>query len=145
HLSHDMEAIGRLFSPEHAIEAARERRDRTYDPALADLFVAHGREWLERLRTIEPWDAVLALEPEPHRVLAGEALDEALMVAADFIDLKSPFMGGHSRRCAQLAADAGQVLGFTEEAITALRRAALVHDFGTTAVPNSIWDKPGAL
>ena len=26
-----------------------------------------------------------------------------------------------------------------------MRRAALVHDFGTTAVPNSIWDKPGAL
>src|SRR5699024_5303062 len=26
-----------------------------------------------------------------------------------------------------------------------LRRAALVHDFGTTAVPNSIWDKAGAL
>ena len=42
HLSHDMEAIGRLFSPEHALDAARDRRDRTYDPALADLFVAHG-------------------------------------------------------------------------------------------------------
>ena len=23
--------------------------------------------------------------------------------------------------------------------------AALVHEFGTTAVPNSIWDKPGSL
>ena len=42
HLSHDMEAIGRLFSPDHALDAARDRRDRTYDPALADLFVAHG-------------------------------------------------------------------------------------------------------
>jgi len=26
-----------------------------------------------------------------------------------------------------------------------LRWAALVHDFGITAVPNSIWDKPGSL
>ena len=145
HLSHDMEAIARLFSPDHALDAARDRRDRTYDPALADLFVEHGRAWFDRLRTAEPWDAVLALEPEPHRMLDGEALDDALMVAADFIDLKSPYMGGHSRRCAQLAADAGQVLGFTEEAVTTLRRAALVHDFGTTGVPNSIWDKPGAL
>ena len=25
------------------------------------------------------------------------------------------------------------------------RRAALVHEFGTTAIPNSIWDKPGPL
>ena len=145
HLSHDMEAIGRLFSPEHAIEAARDRRDRTYDPALADVFVEHGRGWLDELAEIEPWDAVLALEPEPHRVLSGEELDDALTVAADFIDLKSPYMGGHSRRCAELAADAARVLGLAEEAVTAVRRAALVHDFGTTVVPNSIWDKPGPL
>ncbi len=54
HLSHDMEAIGRLFSPDHAIEAARDRRDRTYDPALADLFVEHGRAWLEQLADDRP-------------------------------------------------------------------------------------------
>ena len=96
-------------------------------------------------RTTEPWDAVLALEPEPHRILAGEQLDDALTVAADFIDLKSPYMGGHSRRCADLAGDAARVLGLDEDAITTVRRAALVHDFGTTVVPNSIWDKPGPL
>jgi HD-GYP domain-containing protein (c-di-GMP phosphodiesterase class II) len=145
HLSQDMEAIARIFSPERALEAARDRRDRTYDPALVDLFLLHGGEWFGRLRTIEPWDAVLALEPEPHRVLDSEELDHVLTVAADFIDLKSPYMGGHSRRCADIAGDAARVLGFSEEAVTTLRRAALVHDFGTTAVPNSIWDKPGAL
>jgi HD-GYP domain-containing protein (c-di-GMP phosphodiesterase class II) len=145
HLSHDMEAIDRLFSPTHALDAASDRRDRTYDPALADLFVAHGRGFFDRLRTIEPWDAVLALEPAPGRLLDGEALDDGLLVAADFIDLKSPYMGGHSRRCAHLSVDAARVLGFSEDAITTLRRAALVHDFGTTGVPNSIWDKPGPL
>src|SRR3954453_11783471 len=143
HLSHDMEAIGRLFSAQRALEAARERRDRTYDPALADLFVEHGSGWFDRLRETEPWDAVLALEPEPRRTLDGEALDRALAVAADFVDLKSPYTGGHSRRCAQLATDASRVLGLPDETVTALRRAALVHDFGITAVPNSIWDKPG--
>jgi HD-GYP domain-containing protein (c-di-GMP phosphodiesterase class II) len=145
HLSHDMEAIGRLFSPDRAVEAARDRRDRTYDPALADIFVEHGKAWLEQLAETDPWDAVLALEPEPHRVLSGEQLDDALTVAADFIDLKSPFMGGHSRRCAELAAGAARVLGLPEDGVTSVRRAALVHDFGTTVVPNSIWDKPGPL
>ncbi len=145
HLSHDMEAIGRLFSPAKAIDAARDRRDRTYDPALADLFVAHASRWFDRLATLEPWDAVLALEPQPHRTLDGAELDDALTVVADFIDLKSPYMAGHSRRCAQLAADAASLIGFSDDAITTLRRAALVHDFGTTAVPNSIWDKPGPL
>src|SRR4051794_40836489 len=145
HLSHDMEAIARLFSPEHALDAARDRRDRTYDPALADLFVTHGAAWFDRLRGTDPWDAVLALEPGPHRMLAGGELDDALTVVADFIDLKSPYMGGHSRRCAELAADAARVLGLDDEAVASLRRPALVHDFGTTGVPNSIWDKPGPL
>ena len=85
------------------------------------------------------------LEPHPHRILEGAELEDALCVAADFIDLKSPFMAGHSRRCAQLSADAGTVLGFTATEITTLRRAGLVHEFGTTAIPNSIWDKPGPL
>ncbi len=145
HLSHDMEAIGRLFSPDKALDAARERRDRTYAPVLADLFVEHGRGWFARLDKIEPWDAVLELEPKPRRMLDGDDLDNALTVAADFIDLKSPYMGGHSRRCAQLSADAARLLGFPEDSVATLRRAALVHDFGTTGVPNSIWDKPGPL
>jgi len=145
HVSHDMEAIGRLFSPAKALAAVRERSDRTYDPALADLFLEHGAGWFERLERMEPWDAVLALEPEPHRMIDDTGLDEVLAVAADFIDLKSPYMSGHSRRCAKLAASAGELLGFGEDDIAILRRAALVHDFGTTGVPNSIWDKPGPL
>jgi HD-GYP domain-containing protein (c-di-GMP phosphodiesterase class II) len=145
HLSHDMEAIGRLSSVDRALEAAQDRRGSTYDPALADLFVAHGRAWFERLRTIEPWDAVLALEPQPHRILDAEGLDRALTVAADFIDMKSPYTGGHSRRCAQLATDAARVLGQPADAVATLGRAALVHDFGATAISNSIWDKPGPL
>jgi HD-GYP domain-containing protein (c-di-GMP phosphodiesterase class II) len=145
HLSHDMEAIARLFSPAKALDAARERRDRTYDPKLAELFAAHGGGWLDRLEKLDPWDAVLELEPEPRRTLDGADLDNALEVAADFIDLKSPYRAGHSRRCAQLSADAARELGFTREAIATLRRAALVHDFGTTAVSNSILDKTGTL
>jgi HD-GYP domain-containing protein (c-di-GMP phosphodiesterase class II) len=145
HVSHDMEAIGRLFSPEQALEAARERRGRTYDPALADLFVEHGGGWFERLGEIEPWDAVLALEPEPHRMLTGWQLDDALTAVSDFIDLKSPYMNGHGRRCAYLAADAAEILGLAGDSVGAIRHAALVHDFGTTGVPNSIWDKPGRL
>jgi HD-GYP domain-containing protein (c-di-GMP phosphodiesterase class II) len=145
HLSHDMEAIGRIFSPEKALVAARDRRNRTYDPALADLFLEHGASWFERLEKTEPWDAVLDLEPKPHRRLEGAELEDALAVAADFIDLKSPYMLGHSRRCAQLAVDAARLLGFSEDAVAMIRRAALLHDLGTTGVPNSIWDKPGPL
>jgi HD-GYP domain-containing protein (c-di-GMP phosphodiesterase class II)/DNA-binding CsgD family transcriptional regulator len=145
HLCHDMEAIGRRSSPAEAIDAARERRDRTYDPGLADLFAEHGGSWFDRLDTMEPWDAVLELEPEPHRTLEGTDLDEALSVAADFIDLKSPYKGSHSRRCAQLATDAAKLLGATDAELTTLHRAALLHELGTTAIPNSILDKGASL
>jgi len=145
HLTHDMEAIGRRFSPAEALDAARDRRDRTYDPQLADLFTAHGSDWFELLGKVEPWDAVLDLEPEPHRILEGTKLDDALAVVADFIDLKSPYMASHSRRCAELGEDAARRLGSSDGEVTALRRGALVHELGTTAVPNSIWDKPGPL
>ena len=145
HVTHDMEAIGRRSSPGEALDTVRERRGRTYDPELADLFAAHGEGWFDVLAKTEPWDAVLDLEPEPYRVLEGADIDDALLVAADFIDLKSPYMAGHSRRCADLAAEAAAVLGATDHQVTTIRRAALVHEFGTTGIPNSIWDKPGPL
>jgi len=145
HLTHDMEAIGRRSSPAEAIAAARDRRDRTYDPELADLFVRHGSLWFDKVDAMEPWEAVLELEPQPRRTLEGAGLDAALTVAADFIDLKSPYRAGHSRRCAQLGADAASEYGATEQEIATLRRAAFLHEFGTTAIPNSILDKRGPL
>ncbi len=145
HLTHDMEAIARLRSPTAAMMAVTDRSDRTYDPTLVDAFVQHGLAWLHELESLDPWTTVLSLEPQPSRMLSGADIDEALTVVADFVDMKSLFMAGHSRRCADLAAAAGAMLELDAAAVTALRRAALVHDLGTTAVPNSIWDKPGLL
>ena len=145
HLSHDMEAIGRRFSPERAVAAAGDRRDRTYDPVLSDLFVEHGPAWFKQFDGLDPWDAVLALEPQPHRQLEGDDLDRALLVIADTVDLKSPSMGGHSRACARLATAACGVLALPDDVTAVVRRAALVHDFGITAVRNAILDKPDRL
>ena len=64
---------------------------------------------------------------------------------ADFIDLKSPAMGGHSRRCAELATRSAELLGFDDGDTELLRRAALVHELNTTAIPNSILDKPAVV
>jgi HD-GYP domain-containing protein (c-di-GMP phosphodiesterase class II) len=145
HLTHDVEAIARRVSPQAALDAVRDRSGRTYDPALADLFLDHGAAWLERLAKVDPWDAVLESEPAPHRVLDDAALDEALLVVADFVDVKSPYAVGHSRRCAELAEAAALDLGLDEATVVGTRRAALVHELGMTAVSNAILDKPSAL
>ena len=145
HLTHDAEAIARRVSPQAALDAVRHRRGRTYDPALADLFLVHGDQWLQRLAKVEPWDVVLEAEPTPHRVLVADELDEALLVVADFVDVKSPYAVGHSRRCADLVADAARVLGLDEAIVDDARRAALVHELGMTAISNAILDKPSSL
>ena len=146
HLSHDMEAIGRLFSPDQRARGrARSPRPHVRPGARRPVRRARARRGSTARARSSRGTPCSPSSPSRTACSTGDALDDALTVAADFIDLKSPYMGGHSRRCAQLAADAARVLGFAEEAITALRRAALVHDFGTTAVPNSIWDKPGPL
>ena len=88
-----------------------------------------------RGRAVDPWDAALAVAPASDP-LDDEAVHESLLVLADFADLKSPWLGGHSRAVAGLV---GEVCGPTGAA------AALVHDLGRVAVPNSIWDKPGLL
>ena len=135
HLSHDMEAIGRLFSADRALEAAQDRRDRTYDPALADLFVEHGRAWFDTA----PRARAVGRRPRPRAPTPSDArrggLDRALTLAADFIDMKSPYMGGHSRRCAQLATDAARVLGQPEDAVAAA--AAARRSCTTSAPPRS--------
>jgi HD-GYP domain-containing protein (c-di-GMP phosphodiesterase class II) len=52
-------------------------------------------------------------------------------------------MSEHSRRCTPSPPLTPQVLGLADEAVGTLCRPALLHDFGTTVVPNSIRDKPG--
>jgi HD-GYP domain-containing protein (c-di-GMP phosphodiesterase class II) len=145
HLSQDMEALSRIQGPDAAIDTAPERRGRTYDPDIVDTFVPLGHDIFRQLDKVDPWDEALSGEPQQHHMLRGSGLDEALLVAADFIDLKSPYTAGHSRGVADLAAAAVEHLGMDQADARAARRAAWVHDFGRTAIPNSIWDKPAPL
>ena len=90
------------------------------------------------IEVTSPWEAVLHREPEPHPWVPESRLDSVLETFADFVDMKSPWMAGHSRGVAALVALASRDA-------KNLRRAALVHDLGRVAVPNGIWDKPGPL
>src|SRR5205807_5442581 len=64
---------------------------------------------------------------------------------ADFVDLKSPYMLGHARAVAGLAAAAGTRLRLPARELATLRQAGLVHGLGRLGVSNSIWDKRGPL
>ena len=127
------------------VSCARERSGRAYDPTVARVLVERARSLFKGLEVASAWDAALATEPSPQTRLAGSDLDSALEVFADFTDLKSPHMSGHSRRVAFLAATAGEAEGLQTVHVRRLKRAGLVHDLGRLGVPNSIWDNPGPL
>lgn len=134
-VGHELEILARIEGARRALEIVTARSGRAYDPELARIVVAEGAAWWEGLEDADPWDAALAAAPDCGP-LDSKGAREALLVLADFADLKSPWIGGHSRAVAALA---GAACGPDAEA------AALVHDLGRVAVPNTVWDKPGPL
>jgi HD-GYP domain-containing protein (c-di-GMP phosphodiesterase class II) len=122
-----------------------ERRGRAYDPSVVEAFERVGPDVLSELDGGDEWETALAAEPVPVITVGPDTLDAVLAAFADFADLKSPWIRGHSRMVASLAEDAGHHAGLDDAECDRLRRAGLVHDLGRVAVENGVWDKPGPL
>jgi HD-GYP domain-containing protein (c-di-GMP phosphodiesterase class II) len=144
HLADLVEVYDRRGGVPAAIDVARRRSGTQLDPHVVDVFLSHATELLDGLPTESGWDALISADPSP-RNLDDTELDAALEAVADFVDLKSPYFAGHSRGVADLAAAAARRAGHPQPDVRTLRRAGLLHDFGRTGVPNTIWDKPGPL
>jgi HD-GYP domain-containing protein (c-di-GMP phosphodiesterase class II)/DNA-binding CsgD family transcriptional regulator len=130
---------------EDPVEWLRARSGRGHDPSVVRTFEQVGGDVLSALTAADEWDAALGAEPDPVVTVAHDALDDLLAAFADFADLKSPWIRGHSRAVASLAEEAGRLAGLDERACERLRLAGLVHDLGRVAVENGVWDKPGPL
>jgi HD-GYP domain-containing protein (c-di-GMP phosphodiesterase class II) len=140
----DAELYYRLGGTSAVQQLARERSGGQYDPALVACLL--GQPTLCACFTsLTPWDDVLALEPGSRPVLVGAHLDAAVRAIADFTDLRTPFLSGHSTAVAELCEAAGRTLRLSDTERSALRQAAYVHDVGTAAISVSIWDTPGPL
>lgn len=128
-----------------AIDAVVRRRGTHLQPELVDTFVPLAAGALDRLDDTSGWDEIVTAEPALHVTLDDDQLDAALEVMADFADLKSPWLLGHSRGVADLVASASAAAGHSAADVRLARRAGLVHDIGRVGVPNTIWDKAGPL
>jgi putative nucleotidyltransferase with HDIG domain len=123
----------------------RRRAGGQHDPQVSNAFLKRSDELLDVIEKDSVWDAVLEVEPEPRPWLPGSRIDDAARAFADFTDLKSPYTLGHSTGVATLAEAAARKLGCADADVTAVRRAALMHDLGRASVSNGIWDKPDRL
>jgi HD-GYP domain-containing protein (c-di-GMP phosphodiesterase class II) len=143
-----LEVFATVHGPRPAVERVRHLKGRKFDPTIA-----------EAARGIEPllarWSALDAdtlrfeareCEPGEASLLAGPGtLDCIARGFADVVDAKSPYTAQHSSRVSDMALRIGACLGFSEQQLAELRRAALLHDIGKLSVSNAILDKPGPL
>ena len=126
-------------------EVVRSRSGGGFDPAAVEEFTGHADELLALLDTPSRWEAVQRLAPPPPEPLTGYRLTEALHVVADFADLKSPYLVGHSSGVSVLARAAAERLGLSASEVDDVGWAALVHDLGRVGVSAGVWGKSGPL
>ena len=109
-----------------------------YDPAVVEAFVARLEELLAPLSDEDAWATAMVLEAAGDTPLSDADLDAASEVIADFIDLKSPVIAGHSRAVGALVDAAAGAARMAQRDRAVLRRAALWHDIGYIAIPGTL-------
>lgn len=135
-----------IGDPTRAVTVARTRAGGAFDPDLVDLFVENAEEVLAAGRPDGSiWDEVLDAEPATHLFIEGNQIDKALAAIGDFADLLSPSFVTHSSGVAGLVELAARIVGFGEDDVVAVRRAAGIHDLGRVAISPALWEKTGPL
>jgi HD-GYP domain-containing protein (c-di-GMP phosphodiesterase class II) len=145
HVSLDIVYAYQSGGHDAAVAMAKHKIGTKYDPALVETFLRNASRLLPLLDAESIWDATLKAEPGPHPVITEDRLDTAAKAIADFADLKTPFMVGHSTHVAELASAAAKRYGLPASDIVAVQRAALVHDVGRVGITARIWGKSNAL
>ncbi len=132
----------------HAVaDALRGRRGRELDPRIVDacLKLTPPTFW-RRLIESDPMEQLLESEPAGDiRRSTPEHIDTVCATFADLVDTRTPMMGRHGVRVAQLAVGVASRLGFDELECREIRRAALLHDIGKLLVPIAYLEKATEL
>jgi HD-GYP domain-containing protein (c-di-GMP phosphodiesterase class II) len=142
-LSQTLEVFAKTFGLGPAYEMIRARSGRWFDPDLvqaAHEFRQDDAFWRSVRET--PQATLLGLELGRAQMTPAH-IDGVCDAYAQIVDAKSGFTGEHSSRVCGYALEIADGMGITGARRTTLRRAALLHDIGKLAVPNTILDKDG--
>lgn len=135
----------RLGGPDAAVHAVAQRAGRLLDPAIADGFRERPKETLAPLAAVDASDELLDAEPRPTRTIIETDLGGILRTFGEAVDLKAPFLQGHSTEVARLTRAACAELRLASTEVRDAELAAFVHDLGRAAVPSSVWQQTGGL
>jgi len=73
------------------------------------------------------------------------AMGKTIEAMARIVEMRDPHTAGHQRRVTQLASAIAKKMGLSEDQISALRLAGLIHDIGKVRVPAEILTNPDGL
>ena len=147
-LAQVVDVFGTSNGPQAALEEARSRSGRWFDPQLVDALLAFSPSHPLWTTWSSPELSAIVLAEAPAQFsvdVDDDYLDEITAAFGEVVDSKSPYTAGHSGRVALysdlLAAD----LELPMPRRRWLRRGALLHDVGKLGVSNAILDKAGKL
>ena len=115
------------------------RSDAELDPSLVG---AVSSDVLVGIEEADAYAEVLDAEPAPGRLIDAGSIAGVARTFGDVVDLKSPWLQGHSAGVAGLAGAAGKTLDLEGDVLTL---AGHLHDVGRVGIPSRTWDKPGRL
>jgi len=145
HVAQDANLQLNLHGDKIAVDIIKQRAGHAFDPEVAGCLAEGATDFFWADDDASAWDETLSLEPRPHLILEGEAVDRALQAMGNFADLISPYFTGHCVGVADLVEAASEHCRLSQAEATALRRAALFHDLGRVAIDVRTWEKPGPL
>ena len=124
----DGHLYGTLCALSHSSDPSLEERDALFVRVLARIVAEHlEREELE----LKNW----RLQIETTGV-------KALLAA---LEARDGYTGEHSAAVVELSVSVARSLGLSEEEVTNVKQAALLHDIGKIGIPDSILNKQGPL
>lgn len=127
-----------LGGEEAAAAQVRRRAGGELDPDLAAVFLEGSDRLLGGLGGGDPFRDALDAEPDPVEWVDDDRLLDVARVFGDLVDLKSPWLHGHSSAVGELAGGAAESLGLAE--VRDVRVAGHLHDVGRVAISSRIWD-----
>ena len=110
-----------------------------------EAYLSHTRRSAQKLRQAAETIHTQNVSLEQANRLLKERSTAAMESLSATVDARDAYTAGHSRRVQQLALAIGRELGLSQAELDLLGHAALFHDIGKLAIPDSILLKPASL
>ena len=110
-----------------------------------EAYLSHTQKSAQKLREAAETIQSQNVSLEQANKLLKERSTAAMESLSATVDARDSYTAGHSRRVQQLALAIGREIGLSQAELDLLGHAALFHDIGKLAIPDSILLKPASL